>query len=130
MANGRNAPENIDMYIATFPPEVQTILERIRLTISTNAPLAQEAISYQIPVFKQNGVLVYFAAFKQHIGFYPPVSGDTKLQKAILPYAGPKGNLKFPLDQPIPYSLIEKIVKLRVKQNLANERQRAKKGGE
>ena len=128
MAIGRATPENIDMYIAAFSPEVQTLLERIRLTIRTAAPLAQEAISYQIPVFKLNGVLVYFAAFKHHIGFYPPVSGDAKLQKAILPYAGPKGNLKFSLDQPIPYGLIKRIVKLRVKQNLAKTRQLAKKG--
>ena len=118
MATGRARPEDIDQYIAAFPPEVQAILQQIRLTISAAAPDALEAISYQIPAFKLNGVLVYFAAFKNHIGFYPPVSGDAKLEKAISPYAGEKGNLRFPLDQPIPYGLIERIVKLRVKQNL------------
>jgi uncharacterized protein YdhG (YjbR/CyaY superfamily) len=120
MATGRTAPRNIDEYIAAFSPEVQTILERIRLTIHNVAPDAQETISYQIPAFRLSGILVYFAAFKNHIGFYPPISGDVKLEKAISPYAGEKGNLRFPLDQPIPYGLIERIVRLRVKQNLAN----------
>jgi uncharacterized protein YdhG (YjbR/CyaY superfamily) len=119
MATGRAIPKNIDAYIAAFSPDVQTILERIRLTIHNVAPDAQETISYRIPAFTQHGVLVYFAAFKNHIGFYPPVSGDARLQKAIAPYAGEKGNLRFPLNQPIPYDLIERIVKLRVEQNLA-----------
>ena len=127
MATGRAAAESIDEYIAAFPPEVQAILERIRLTISTVAPEAQETISYQIPAFKLNGALVYFAAFKNHIGFYPPVSGDARLKKAISPYAGEKGNLRFPFDQPIPYGLIERIVKLRVKQNLAKAAAKSKK---
>src|SRR3984957_3657593 len=113
------APENIDEYIASFPPDVREILQNIRSTVSNAAPGAQEAISYKIPTFKLNGVLVHFAAFKKHIGFYPPVRGDAKLQKAISPYAGEKGNLQFPLDQPIPYDLIERIVKLRVKQSLS-----------
>jgi uncharacterized protein YdhG (YjbR/CyaY superfamily) len=97
---------------------VRTLLERIRLTIRNAAPGAQEIISYRMPAFTQSGVLVYFAAFKNHIGLYPPVSGDARLEKAISPYAGEKGNLRFPLNQPIPYDLIERIVKLRVKQNL------------
>ena len=119
MATGRITPKSIDEYIAAFSPDVQAILERIRLTISGAAPSAQETISYQIPTFTLHGALVYFAAFKNHIGFYPPVQGDARLEKAISIYAGEKGNLRFPLDQPIPYSLIERIVKLRVKQNLA-----------
>jgi uncharacterized protein YdhG (YjbR/CyaY superfamily) len=119
MATGRAIPKNIDAYIAAFSPDVQTILERIRLTIHNVAPDAQETISYRIPAFTQHGVLVYFAAFKNHIGFYPPVSGDARLQKAISPYAREKGNLRFPLNRPIPYDLIERIVKLRVEQNLA-----------
>ena len=127
MATGRARPEDIDQYIAAFPPEVQAILQQIRLTISAAAPDALEAISYQIPAFKLNGVLVYFAAFKNHIGFYPPVSGDAKLEKAISRYAGEKGNLRFPLDQPIPYGLIERIVKLRVKQNLQKVAAKIKK---
>jgi len=117
MPTGRGKPKNIDEYIASFSPEVQAILEKIRLTIKDAAPGAQETISYKIPAFRLNRILVYFAAFKNHIGLYPPVRGDAKLLKAISVYAGKKGNLQFPLDRPIPYGLIEKIVKLRVKQN-------------
>jgi len=117
MPTSRATPKSVDEYIASFSPEVQAVLERIRSTIRNAAPDAQEIISYKIPAFKLNGVLVYFAAFKRHIGFYPPVSGDARLEKAISTYAGAKGNLRFPLDQPIPYGLIERIVKLRVKQN-------------
>jgi uncharacterized protein YdhG (YjbR/CyaY superfamily) len=128
MAAGRATPKTIDEYIAGFSPEVQAILERIRVTIGTAAPDAQETISYQIPTFKLNGVLVHFAAFKNHIGLYPPVHGDGRLEKAIAPYAGEKGNLRFPFDQPIPYDLIERIVKLRVKQNLAKAASKSKRG--
>lgn len=119
---------NIDEYIASFSPDVQAILEMIRLTIKQAAPNAQETISYKIPAFTVNGTLVYFAAFKKHIGFYPPVRGDAKLEKSISTYAGEKGNLQFPLDQPIPYGLIETIVKLRVKQNLAKAASKSKRG--
>ena len=118
MKSNQSTPGSIDEYIAGFSPEVQGILQRIRRTIGDAAPSAQETISYRIPAFKLNGTLVYFAAFKSHIGFYPPITGDAKLKKAASPYAGEKGNLRFPLDQPIPYGLIERIVKLRVKQNL------------
>jgi uncharacterized protein YdhG (YjbR/CyaY superfamily) len=127
MATASATPNNIDQYIAAFTPDVQTILERIRLTIHNAAPDAQETISYRIPAFTQHGILVYFAAFKNHIGLYPPVSGDAKLEKAISPYAGEKGNLRFPLSQPIPYDLIERIVKLRLKQNLAKAAAKRKK---
>jgi uncharacterized protein YdhG (YjbR/CyaY superfamily) len=119
MATGRATPKSIDEYVASFSPDVQAILEKIRSTISSAAPDAQETISYQIPAFTLNGGLVYFAAFKKHIGFYPPVRGDARLEKAVSIYAGAKGNLRFPLDQPIPYGLIGRIVKLKVKQNLA-----------
>ena len=119
MATGRAKPKNIDEYIAAFSPEVQTILGRIRQTIHQAAPEAQETISYSMPAFTQSGILVYFAAFKNHIGLFPPVSGDAAIEKAIAPYAGEKGNLRFPLDEPIPYELIARIVKLRLKQNLA-----------
>jgi uncharacterized protein YdhG (YjbR/CyaY superfamily) len=111
-------PKNIDEYIASCAPEVQAVLERIRSTIRSAAPDARETISYRIPAFTQNGALVYFAAFKQHIGFYPPVTGDARLEEAVSPYAGEKGNLRFPLDRPIPCGLIERIVKHRVRQNL------------
>ncbi len=113
------APGSIDEYIAAFSPEVRTILTTIRTTIAAAAPDAQERISYRIPAFAQHGILMYFAAFKTHIGVYPPVSGDPGLEQALSPYAGPKGNLKFPFAQPIPYNLIGRIATLRVKQNLA-----------
>jgi uncharacterized protein YdhG (YjbR/CyaY superfamily) len=112
-------PTTIAEYIAAYPPEVRAILQKIRTTISNAAPDAEETISYRIPAFKQNGILVYFAAFKHHIGFYPPVKGDANLMKALARYAGEKGNLQFPLDQPIPYALIKRIVTFRVKQNRA-----------
>lgn len=122
MAASRATPKNIDEYMAAFSPEVQAILEKIRLTIKDAAPGAQETISYKIPAFKMNGILVYFAAFKNHIGLYPPVRGDARLAKAISIYKGEKGNLQFPLDRPIPYGLIKRIVKLRVKQNGSKSR--------
>jgi uncharacterized protein YdhG (YjbR/CyaY superfamily) len=112
-------PETIDEYIAAFPRDVQAVLERIRTTIHSAAPGAHETISYRIPAFTLNGMLVYFAAFKNHIGFYPPVRGDAKLEKAVSRYAGEKGNLRFPLDEPIPHGLIERIVRHRLEQNLA-----------
>ena len=117
MPTSRALPKSIDEYIAACSPEVRAILEKIRFTVRNAAPGAQETISYRMPAFKLRGVLMYFAAFKRHIGFYPPVRGDAKLEKAIAAYAGEKGNLKFPLDQPIPYGLIERIVKHRAKQN-------------
>ncbi|HEY4840874.1 MAG TPA: DUF1801 domain-containing protein [Terriglobales bacterium] len=122
MAAGRAAPRNINEYIAPFPSEVRAILEKIRSTIWKAAPDAEETISYKMPTFTLSGALVHFAAFKKHIGFYPPVRGDAKLEKAAAAYAGEKGNLRFPLDQPIPYDLIERLVKLRAKQNLLKAR--------
>lgn len=119
MAINRNSPKTIDEYIAEFSPAVQEILEKIRRVVRGAAPDAQEAISYQMPTFKLKGVLLHFAAFKNHIGIYPPIRGDAALEEAVAPYAGEKGNLRFPLDQPIPYGLIERIAKLRVQQNLA-----------
>ena len=127
MPTGRATPKNIDEYIASFPPDVQAILERIRSTIRKAAPSAHETISYKIPTFTLNGTLVHFAAFKKHIGFFPPVRGDAKLEKAAATYAGEKGNLRFPLDQSIPYGLIERLVRLRARQNLSKARA-ARKG--
>ena len=106
--------------------EVQGILEKIRATIRKAAPEAEQKISYQIPTFALQGNLIHFAAFNKHIGLYPPVKGDEELQAEIAPYRGEKGNLKFPLDQPIPYALIRRIVKFRVKEQL--ERAAAKRG--
>lgn len=118
-ASKSKSPKTIDEYIAASSPDVQQILEKIRSTIHSAAPDAEETISYRIPAFTQNGILVYFAAFKNHIGLYPPIKADATLAKAIAKYAGEKGNLRFPLDQPIPYALIKRIVTLRVKQNAA-----------
>lgn len=119
MSTSRSAPANVDQYIATFQPEVQAVLQRVRQVVRDAAPDAQEVISYQMPAFKLNGILVYFAAFKNHIGFYPPIRGDARIEKAASPYAGEKGNLRFPLDRPIPFDLISRLTKLRVKQDLA-----------
>jgi uncharacterized protein YdhG (YjbR/CyaY superfamily) len=115
----RTKPESIDQYIAACPPEARAILRNLRSTIKRAAPPeTEEAISYRMPAFVLHGVLVYFAAFKNHIGMFPPIRGDAKLKAALAKYAGPKGNLKFPLDEPIPYSLVARIVTLRVQQNL------------
>ena len=105
---------DIDEYIAGFPPDVQEVLHKVRAAIRAAAPQATEKISYQMPAFFQDGVLAYFGGFKTHIGFYPPVSGDAKLVREAAPYAGEKGNLRFPLDQPIPYDLIRRIVETRL----------------
>lgn len=120
-------PQDFDGYISQFPAGVQAILEQVRGTIGQAAPEATEVISYQMPAFKQHGILVYFAAWKQHIGLYPPITGDKALEKAVARYAGPKGNLQFPLDEPMPFDLIERIVKLRVKQDSAKAAARRKK---
>src|SRR5579859_919630 len=116
MAKPKKA-QDIDGYISQFPVDVQVILQKMRATISSAAPEAKETISYLMPAFKLHGMLVYFAAWEKHIGLYPPISGDRTLEKAVARYAGPKGNLQFPLDEPIPFDLIERIVKLRVKQD-------------
>ena len=112
-------PTNIDEYIAAATPAARPLLNEIRRVVRATAPEAEEFISYRMPAFRQQGVLIYFAAFKHHIGVFPPVSGDAKLEHALEPYAGPKGNLRFPIDRPIPYALIRRIVKLRLKQNLS-----------
>lgn len=122
------SPNSIDAYVAAAPAAVRPMLKEIRRTIRTAAPGAEEIISYRMPAFRQHGILVYFAAFKQHIGLFPPVSGDARLEKAVAPFAGPKGNLRFPLDRPIPYALIERIVRLRVKQDRARSAAGAKPG--
>ena len=114
----------IDEYIATFPSEVRTILTQIRETIREAAPQAEERISYRMPSFSLDGPLVYFAAFKSHIGFYPPV-GDPDVKAEAARYAGERGNLRFPLDEPIPYELVRKIVLARVREN--RERMETKK---
>jgi uncharacterized protein YdhG (YjbR/CyaY superfamily) len=119
--------QDIDGYISQFPADVQAILQHVRETIRHAAPDAEETISYLMPALRQHGILVYFAAWEKHIGLYPPISGDKALEKATAPYAGPKGNLQFPLDEPIPYDLIERVVKLRVKQDSAKAVAKRKK---
>lgn len=118
---------DIDAYISQFSPDVQQIHQKIRTIARNAAPETEEIISYRMPALRMNGILIYFAAFKNHIGMFPPISGDDAIEKATAPYAGPKGNLQFPLDQPIPYKLIERIVKLRLKQDAA--RAKMKKTG-
>jgi uncharacterized protein YdhG (YjbR/CyaY superfamily) len=127
MDGQRATPRSIDEYIAAQPAKSQAILTRIRRTIARAAPAAQERISYRMPAFTLNGVLLYFAAFKAHIGLYPPLRGDARLEKALAPYAGAKGNLRLPLDQPMPYGLITRLVKRRVQQNLAKAARRRRK---
>jgi uncharacterized protein YdhG (YjbR/CyaY superfamily) len=119
---------SIDKYIATFPKETQKILEEIRATIKAAAPEAEEKISYQMPTFVLNGNLVHFAAFKNHIGFYPVPTGIEKFKKELSAYEGGKGSVQFPLDKPMPLILISKIVKFRVKENLAKAKAKGKKG--
>jgi uncharacterized protein YdhG (YjbR/CyaY superfamily) len=110
--------KNVSAYITTFPPDIQSILQQVREAIRAAAPDAEEVISYKMPAFRQSGIVVYFAAFKRHIGLYPPVRGDAALEQAVAPYAGEKGNLRFPLDQPMPYELITRVAALRLQQNL------------
>jgi uncharacterized protein YdhG (YjbR/CyaY superfamily) len=108
----------IDEYKRGFPKDVQLILEKVRQTIRKAAPGAAEAISYQMPTFKLNGKnLVHFAAWKSHIGFYPTPSGTEKFKKELSRYKGAKGSVQFPLDKPIPYDLIKRIVRFRVEEN-------------
>lgn len=108
----------IDKYIEQFPKEVQVLLQKIRKLIKALAPEAVEAISYGIPTYKLNGNLVHFAAYKSHIGFYPGSRILKELDLEIKEYKTGKGTIQFPLNAPIPYELIEKIVKQRVKENL------------
>ena len=117
---------DIDDYIANFPPDVQQILQKIRSTVAKAVPQAQEKISYRIPAFMLDGVVIYFAAFKKHIGVFPPVR-DPKLKKEAARYAGPKGNLQFPLSERIPYALIGRIAKARARANVASAAAKRKK---
>jgi uncharacterized protein YdhG (YjbR/CyaY superfamily) len=127
MKTDQTVPKSIDEYIAGFPQDVQEILEKIRSTITKAAPEAEETIKYQMPTFTLKGNLVHFAAFKKHIGFYPPPTGMEEFKTELSRYAGAKGSLKFPLDQPMPYDLIRKIVKFRVKENLERAAAKRKK---
>lgn len=113
---GRATFGSIDEYVAAFPPDVRAIFERIRATIREAVPQAVETICYNMPAFALEGDLVYFAAFKKHIGVYPPVRGDAKLDRELARYRGEKGNLKFPLEEPIPYEVVRRVVRFRVRE--------------
>lgn len=122
--------ETIDAYIAQFPSEIQVILQKIRLIVREAAPEAKEKISYQMPTFELHGNLVHFAAFKNHIGFYPTPSGVEEFQAELAPYVSAKGSIQFPLNQPMPYELMERIVQFRVAESLEKAKEkkaRAKK---
>ncbi len=110
-------PPDIDAYIAGFPPEIQDILQRIRAVVREEAPAAREAIRYQMPTFVLRKNLVHFAAFKNHIGFYPTPSGTEAFKEELAAYQGGKGSIRFPLDRPIPYDLIRSIVRFRVEES-------------
>src|ERR1035437_9073087 len=121
---GNNAKfTSIDEYIALFPEDIQNILQEMRAIIHTAAPDAQEKISYQMPAFAQKGILIYFAARKDYIGFYPTSSGTQAFQQDLSAYVYTKGTIKFPLDKPLPIDLITKIVKFRLAENLQKARQ-------
>ena len=111
-------PSSIDEYIGVFPNDIQEILEKVRMTIQKAAPDATEKISYSMPAFEQNGTVVYFAAFKNHIGLYALPSGHEAFQEELSKYKSGKGSVQFPLNQPMPFDLITKIVKFRVNENL------------
>lgn len=115
--------KTIDEYIKTFPENIQSILEEMRQAIHEAAPQAIETISYQMPTFKLNGKnLAYFAAFKNHIGFYPIPSGIEAFKKELSSYKQGRGSVQFPFDKPIPFDLVKKITMFRVKENLRKER--------
>jgi uncharacterized protein YdhG (YjbR/CyaY superfamily) len=110
-------PNNVNEYIESFPKATQTLLKQIRATIKKAAPYAEELISYQMPAYKCNGPLVYFAGYKNHIGFYPTPSGILAFKKELAIYKTSKGAVQFPIDEKLPLGLITKIVKYRVKEN-------------
>ena len=121
------APITIDDYIAGFPPEVQEILEQVRSTIRQAAPGAEETIAYQMPTFTLQGNLVHFAAYQRHIGFYPAPSGIDKFKDELTVYKWAKGSVQFPLDKPIPFDLIGRIVRFRAEENVQRAESKRKK---
>lgn len=123
----RTAARDIDEYIEGFPPDVQKILQKIRLTIRKEAPDAEEAIKYQIPAFVLHGNLIFFAGFKNHVSVYPAPRGDEKFKKELSAYEGGKGTVRFPLDKPVPFDLIRRIVKLRIAKNSESAKAKQKK---
>ena len=123
----KRPPQDIDEYISRFPQDVQVKLNKLRVAIREAAPEATEKISYQMPTFALEGNLVHFAAYKNHIGFYPTPSGMDKFKEELSIYKGAKGSVQFPLDRPIPYELVKEIVAYRVKENLEKAAAKRKK---
>ncbi len=119
--------ESIDEYISKFSPEIQKILIKLRQVIKESAPGAEEKISYQMPAFVLHGNLVYFAAYKNHIGFYPTPSGIAAFKNELSQYKGAKGSVQFPIDKPLPYELISKIVEFRVAENIQRSEAKIRK---
>lgn len=123
----KKTSKDVDKFIAGFPQEVQEVLEKVRETIRKAAPEAEETINYGIPTFTLEGNLVHFSALKNHIGFYPTPTGIEKFKQQLSKYNMAKGSVQFPLDQPIPYDLIQKIVEFRVKENREKAEAKRKK---
>lgn len=119
--------KTVDEYFSTFPIHVKNILTELRKTIKQAAPQAEELISYNMPAFKLNGILVYYAAYNKHIGFYPTASGIEAFKKELSGYKWSKGAIQFPIDKPLPLELIIKIVKFRVAKNLEKVNTKVKK---
>jgi len=112
---GKAAGSPINEYVAQAPPATRPILRKIFAIVREEAPGAEERISYRMPAFFEGGVIIYVAPFKHHVGMFPPVKGDAALEKALAKYKGEKGNLRFPLDEPMPYPLIRRVVRARLK---------------
>jgi uncharacterized protein YdhG (YjbR/CyaY superfamily) len=128
MKSPSKPPQTIDDYIAQFPKQVQSLLNKVRSTIKKAAPKAQEKISYRIPTFVLHGNLIFFAAFKNHISVYPAPRAAAEFKQDLSAYKGGKGTVQFRLDKPIPFGLITRIVKFRIKDNLARAAAKKKKG--
>ena len=127
MEENKVTPQSIDEYILQFPPEIQEILQMLRKVIKESAPDAKEKISWRMPTFELHGNLVHFAAFKNHIGFYPSPSGIDNFKQELSEYKGAKGSIQFPIKKTIPYELISKIVKFRVSENIKLAEDKSKK---
>ena len=119
MKDEKRAPVSVDAYIAGFRPEVRAVLRKMRATIRKAAPAAVERISWGMPAYALDGMLTFFAAFKDHVSLFPGPNGIEKFKKELAPYGTSKGTVKFPLGTPVPYGLIARIVKFRVKENRA-----------
>jgi uncharacterized protein YdhG (YjbR/CyaY superfamily) len=118
----RKKAGTIDDYIRNYPSDVQQILHQMRLTVRKAAPKAEETISYSMPAFKQSGIIVWFAAFKNHIGFYPRASGIAHFKKELSRFKGAKGSVQFPIDKPLPLDLVARIVRFRVAEKMKSQK--------